>query len=279
MVWYNAQVRIKLTKKFLEKVYLKQKLSTWGIEKKYGVSRSTVFTALKRFDIPTRTIAQSHILYPRNNFSGDLLEKAYLIGFALGDLRVRNHNKKLSETISIACGSTKQAQIDLIESLFTSYGRVWIGQKNQRGVINIEAFVNKSFDFLLPAERDYQWCSLRKKHFFAFLAGFTDAEGSFFISDGKAFITWGNYNLVVLQFIHAQLISHGIIVPKIYSDKLKGTYDTHGYIRNGTYCHISICRKTEITKTLKMLKPYLKHADKLKRLAVIEENITLRTSL
>ena len=68
-----------------------------------------------------------------------------------------------------------------------------------------------------------------------------------------------------------------IDAPKICCDKLKGTYGTHGYRRNGTYCHISICKKTEISKLVKNLKPYLLHRDKLKRLAVIEENIKLRS--
>ncbi len=271
-------MRKELSKLFLEKVYLKDGLSTWAIEKKYGFSRSTVYNALKKFGIQPRTIAQSHIKYARADFSGDLEEKAYMIGFAIGDLRVRNHNKERSETISIACGSTKKAQIDLIENLFKKYGRVWRGEVSMKGVINVEAYVNKSFSFLLPDMREYIWCSKKEDYFFAFLAGFTDAEGSFYISNGKAFLAWGNYDKDVLTFIHSSLVYIGVEVPKIHCDKLKGTYGSHGYIRNGTYCHISICKKIQLMNIIQKLKPYLRHKDKLKRLAVIEKNIKLRNN-
>jgi len=267
-----------LSESFLKKAYLKDGLSTWAIEKKYGFSRSTVYTSLKKFNIQPRTIAQSHIKYTRVDFSGNLEEKAYMIGFAIGDLRVRNHNKERSETISIACGSTKKAQIDLIEDLFKKYGRVWRGKISEKGVINVEAYVNKSFSFLLPDSREYIWCSKNENHFFAFLAGFTDAEGSFYISNGKAFLAWGNYDIEVLQFIRRSLMFFNTEVPKIYCDKLKGTYGSHGYIRNGTYCHISICKKLELKNVIQKLKPRLRHKDKLKRLAVIEKNIKLRSN-
>ena len=266
----------KLTKNFLQKTYQKAGLSTWAIEKEYGYSRSSVYNALKKFDIPTRSIAQSHIKYTRKDFNGSLSEKAYMLGFAIGDLRVRNHNKKRSETISIACGSTKKAQIDLIEGLFSKYGRVWKSKENNRGVVNVEAFVNKTFSFLLPDQREYTWCAKQKKHFFSFLAGFTDAEGSFYISSGKAFIAWGNYDRDILEFFRENLAIHQIKTPKVSSDKLKGYRGAHGYVRNKNYHHVSVCRKSEVKKLIKNLKPLILHKDKTKRLAIIEENIKLR---
>lgn len=275
-IWYNAHMAGQITKKFLEREYATNGLSTWAIEKKFGYSRSSIYNALKKFEISPRSIAQSHVKYSRIDFSGNLDEKAYLLGFTIGDLRVRNHNKIKSETISIACGSTKKAQIDLIEDLFKSYGRVWRGKPTSKGIINIEAFVNHSFNFLLKDEREYTWCANKDSNFYAFLAGFTDAEGSFYISDGKAFLAWGNYNKEILEFIHSTLLIKGFIPPNISCDVLKGTYGSHGYIRNQNYCHLSICRKLELEKIIIKLKPYLRHSDKLKRLALIEKNIKLR---
>lgn len=280
VVWYNAHVRAiqKLNKSFLEEAYVKRRLSTWAIEKEYGFSRSSVFKALKRFNIPTRTIAEAHVKYARTDFSDNKLEKAYLLGFSIGDLRVRNHNKDRSETISIACGSTKSAQVDLIENLFKSYGRVWKGKPNNRGVVNIEAFVNMSFDFLLPEIRDYTWCKNNPHHFYAFLAGFTDAEGSLYISQGKAFISWGNYDQDILHFIQSGLKKFDVVSPRISCDRLKGYTDKHGYIRNQNYCRLYICKKSELAKLIKNLKPHLRHADKLKGLAFVEKNIKLRNT-
>ncbi len=267
---------IGLTKVFLEEAYVKQGLSTWAIEKKFGISRSRVHASLRRHGIPTRTIAQSHIRYKRTDFSGNLLEKAYLLGFAIGDLRVRNHNGAHSMTISIGCDSTKPAQITLVRQLFSKYGRVWVGAPDKRGAINIEAFVNKSFDFLLPTEREYTWCGREEGHFFSFLAGFTDAEGSLFISSGKAHIAWGNYNTKVLAFIRSGLTHFGIEAPNMCCDSLRGYVGTHGYVRRKNYCHVICVRKEIVQKLIDKLSPHMRHADKKNGLVRLHKNLIMR---
>ena len=108
------------SKKFLKRYYLKKKFSTWRIEKEFGYSRGTVYRKLKEYGIKTRSLAESNIKKPRRPFSGCLLEKAYLIGFRLGDLRVRKPYEN-SKTISVACGSTIKEQIILIKSLLSPY--------------------------------------------------------------------------------------------------------------------------------------------------------------
>lgn len=265
-----------ITKEFLENVYLKKGLSTWAIEKKFGFPRSRVYNALKRNDIIPRSIANSHIRYKRLDFNGDLCEKAYLLGFAVGDLRVRKLNGKQSETISIGCGSTKFAQIKLFYRLFSGYGRVWRGKPDKRGAINIEAFVNKTFSFLLPEFRDYKWCVKCKKHFFAFLAGFTDAEGSFYISNGQAFVSWGNYDAIILDFIKKGLDRFGIITQRIFQDSLKGFIGSHGYVRNNNYSHLTCGRKEMIRKLLQELEPFVLHQDKMKNMARLRKNLIMR---
>ena len=277
MAQYYAQKVLKpITKDFLKRVYCKGRLSTWAIETKYGFTRSRVYNALKRFDLPRRNLAQSHILYSRADFGGDECEKAYLIGFAMGDLRVRNHGGERSETISIACGSTKQAQIELIRDLFSKYGRVWIGKPNYRGVVNIEAYVNKSFSFLLKSQRNYAWCKESPRHFFAFLAGFTDAEGSFFLTRNQARIAWGNYDIAALTFIQSGLNKYGIQSPNMVCDALKGTIGTNGYPRNGTYCHLTCARKDVIRDIVANLEMYIRHKDKKVALAKIRRNLVAR---
>lgn len=265
-----------LTKDFLEKVYCRDGLSTWAIEKKYKFPRSRVYRAIKRFGLPTRNLAHSHILYARKNFSGDELEKAYLIGFAEGDLRVRNHGGDKSETISIACGSTKKAQIALIHSLFSQYGRVWIGKPNERGVTNIEAFVNKSFEFLVPESRNYEWCADSEASFFAFLAGFTDAEGSLFIAQNKAHIAWGNEDEDILNFIAKSLLKFGIVPSKLICDSRAGRLSSTGYRFNRNYCHVECIRKEAVRDCIRKMSTYLQHADKLVALAKIQRNLVAR---
>src|SRR3989338_715353 len=276
LVWYNARMTTVLTKVFLEEAYVKQGLSTWAIEKKFGISRSRVHASLRRHGIPTRTIAQSHIRYKRSDFSGDLVEKAYLLGFAIGDLRVRNHNGASSMTISIGCGSTKPAQIELVRQLFSKYGRVWVGSPDKRGAVNVEAFVNKSFSFLLKPNRTHDWCASSRKYFFAFLAGFTDAEGSFFLTRNQARVAWGNYDTRVLSFIRDTLNKFGIQSPNIVCDSLKGVIGTHGFPRNNNYCHITCARKDVVRDLVVQLEPYIRHADKRVALAKIRDNLIVR---
>src|SRR3989344_3026856 len=105
------------SKQELIKFYIDKGLSTWAIEKQFGFSRGTVHRKLKEYGIKTRSRAVSHFIHPRKDFSGDLTEKAYLIGFRLGDLRVRKMYKN-SETISVECGTTKDEQLDLIKEQF-----------------------------------------------------------------------------------------------------------------------------------------------------------------
>lgn len=266
----------RLTKKFLEQTYLRDGLSTWAIEKKYGYTRSRVYAALKRHGIPTRSVAASHIQYARRNFSGGELESAYITGFAIGDLRVRRHNKSHSETISIGCGSTQLAQIKLFESLFSSYGRVWRGRPDKRGAINIEAFVDRSFEFLLPDQRVYEWTLRNERTFFAFLGGFTDAEGSFYLTRGQARIAWGNYDREILSFVRQGLLNFGIETPALYCDTLQGHIGSHGYRRNKNYCHVTCAKKSVVLAVLDKLEPFLRHADKRKDAMRVRENVLTR---
>lgn len=108
-------------------LYINKKLSTWKIEKEYGYSRGTIHRKLKEYGIKTRDLATANIKYEKLDFSGNLIEKAYIIGFRLGDLRVRKYYKN-SKTICVGCSSTIPEQITLIKQLFSEYGHVWINK-------------------------------------------------------------------------------------------------------------------------------------------------------
>src|SRR3990167_7030353 len=126
--------RVIIPKQKLEYLYLKRRLSSRKIAKIYNCAYSTVDKIIKGYGFPVRTLAEAHIITSRLDFFGNLEEKAYLIGFRIGDLRVRKFYKN-SETILIDCGSTRREQIELVEKLFDKYGRVWISKPNKKGVI------------------------------------------------------------------------------------------------------------------------------------------------
>lgn len=255
-----------LTKKvspdILKSLYGSERLSSWRIANQLGISRSHVLTLLRRNNIVIRTRAEAHRRYQRNPFNGSLENKAYLLGFAIGDLRVRKQYRD-SETIGIACSSTHPAQIILIQSLFSPYGRVWVSQESGRGVISCEAFVDLSFSFLLPKERSIDWIFGTASHFLAFLAGFTDAEGSVFISGNKkAVITWGQYNEQLLKQIKFRLAKLGYQTGSVINDHLKGYRGKDGYARKQDYFHLTCAKQESLSALLSALRPYVKHAEK-----------------
>ena len=82
---------------------------------------------------------------------------------------------------------------------------------------NIEAFLDLSFDFLLP-KNNYSNILSNKNTFIPFLAGFTDAEGHIGVHDGQAVYSLGNYNIKLLKQIKLYLLDYfkcQIIYPQI----------------------------------------------------------------
>lgn len=261
----------------LKELYIDKRLSSRKIAKIYNRAYSTIDRKIKKYGFKIRNLAQAHIIYPRRSFNGDLLEKAYLIGFSLGDLRIRKIYKN-SETITVDCGSTKLPQIKLFRELFKPYGRVWVSKTDRRGRRQIQAQLDLSFGFLLKLDGSIDsWILKNKDYFSAFLAGFTDAEGCFFIGNGRAAYSLGNYNKKILNQIYKNLIELGITCSKPRSDNTKGYIDKQGYIRRQNYWSLRISRKQALMLLFELISRYLKHdkkradMDKAKR-NIIERN-------
>lgn len=258
-------------------LYILKKLSGRKIAKLYNCAYSTIDSKIIKAGFPRRNRAQSHIIYPKKDFDGSLIDKAYLIGFRIGDLRVRKTYKH-SETIKIDCASSKKAQLVLIKDLFSKYGHVWVGKTNKKGSQQIECSVNISFEFLLPKDPK-NWMFKNKKYFFSFLAGFTDAEGSIYISKNQANFSIGNYDIILLKQLKASLENYGIPVGKIAYSAREGLIASHGYRYNHDYWILRISRKLLLTKLFKLLGPYLKHKDRIKQMELALTNIEIRDKL
>jgi len=264
--------RVNLPKKKLYDLYINKKLSTWKIEEQERIPRSTVHRKLKEYGIETRDLATANIKYEKLDFSGDLLEKAYLIGFRIGDLRVRKQYPN-SKTICVGCGSTICEQIELLQKLFENYGGIWKKEKN--GKINFEAFLNESFDFLLDRKAP-DWIFKREDYFFSFLAGFIDAEGHIGVYNNMAKFSLGNYDSNILELIRLNLIKYKVKCNKLIFDKRKGKTNSEGYIYRNNYCTLGLYKKEELYKLFLKIKPYIKHKNKVKALNMAIENIINR---
>lgn len=267
----------KINDKQLINLYIKKHLSSRKIAKLYGCAYSTIDTKIRKLGLPIKTLALAHIKTKRADFSGNLMEKAYLIGFRIGDLRVRKMYKN-SETILVDCGSTKNKQVSLIKKLFKKYGRVWISKPGKSGKTQIECSLNESFSFLLKTYLKFPtWVRLDNETKLSAIAGFIDAEGSFFLgNNGKSgCFAVGNYNQEILRQIRGWINGYGIKT-KYYMGVKKGYRGKDGYSHSQDYWILSIGAKKDLLLFTKKILPYLRHEDRIKCAKKVLKNIAER---
>ncbi len=262
--------RYKVEKQELAELYLNNKESQGEIAKKFGCSQWVISNKLARFGLPKRNASEANLIYERKDFSGDLAEKAYLIGFRLGDLHVR---RKCGYSIRIGSNTTKQAQLDLMCSIFRKYSHVQTSCS--KGVFSFSCGLNNSFSFLEPKEDKIEdWILENNELFFSFLAGYSDAEGNIGVYDGRARFRLGTYGKNILSQIHSKLNSFGIKT-KIRLESPAGYI--HGGVRNNCdFWRISVNYKDSLLLLFNKLGPNLKHAKRLTDLELARENVLKR---
>lgn len=273
---------INIPKKELEKLYLEKKMSSTEIAKKFKCSPGLIRNRFREHKIPIRSIQEALPLsnipkYPRHNFSGDLEEKAYLIGFRLGDLYARQAR---SRTIEVDMGSTKPNQIRLFESLFSKYGHVRKGKIRQDGEIPMYCLLNNTFDFLIEKKDLIEpWIQRNKKYFAAFLAGYSDAEGSFCLCGGNGVFNIRSQDKNILHQIRAKLIELEILLRPPQIARKKGTRDIRGTISNKNIWGLWVYRKDALLKLIEAINPYSKHADKRRSMEIVKNNVLERNEM
>ncbi|MEK6741834.1 MAG: LAGLIDADG family homing endonuclease [Nanoarchaeota archaeon] len=259
-----------ISKKELEKLYLKDKLSCSKIAKIYGFNSVTVFEKLKKYSIKTRNYLESSIKYSKKVFDGGDELKAYMIGFRLGDLNVKSLSDK--STVVIKSSTTKDDQVDLIKNVYGKYGHFWI--KKYGEVFSTMTFLDKSFNFLTKKEDNIEdWIMKNHDFFFAFLAGYVDAEGNMGVSQNRARFRIRTYDKNILLQIHEKL-SELEINSKFGVVSKKGLYKTK---KQNKDCYgVFVNSKDDLLRLLRLIKPYMKHGKRLKDLALAEKNILER---
>lgn len=274
---------INVPKKELKKLYLEKKISSTDIAKKFKCNPGLIINRLREYKIPIRSIQEAHLLcnkpkYPQYDFSGDLEEKAYLMGFRQGDLNAYKRSEK-SASIFIQGASTKQAFHEVVEQSFVSYGRIWRGKPNHEGNVPFHCSLNQTFNFLLPKQDLIEpWILEEKGCFAAFLAGYADAEGSFCLCGGNAVFSIRSQDKQILNQISAKLIDLGILLRPPQVVRKKGTKDIRGTICTKDIWGFWVHRKDALIKLIELLKPYSRHADKKRGMDVLIDNITWRNN-
>ncbi len=280
----SMSVKLNIPKNRLRFLYEEQNKSSTQIAKIYSCSPATIFNRLREYCIKTRDVSDAHIKYPKKDFSGHLIEKAYIIGFRLGDLHVRKYEKN-GKVISVQCASTHPEQITLIRNLFKKYGYVRINPPNKKRIIRVECALNPSFNFLLNKEdRIEPWILSYDKLFFAFLAGYLDAEGDIGVySKNVASLRVGTYDKNILSQIQNKLISKGISSrltldrPKGSKVNLsKGDNSNKEYKTNCDFWRLAVYKKKDLLKLFNRILPYIRHQRMKEGLLQAEKNIHWR---
>jgi hypothetical protein len=260
--------RIHVTKEELEHWYFDLKMTSVEIAEKLGCNDRHVREIMSKFGITLRNKSEAAIHYPCYPFSGDLVEKAYLIGFRLGDLNVFK-DLETSQRICARSGTTVPEQVELIRSLFEQYGHINFRQ-GTIGETQIECRLDLSFEFLLAKEdRIPKWAETNDAYFWAFAAGYADAEGHIASkqqgNNNDAVVEIQSCDLGILQGLEKGFNKRGVTCSLSLKFKA-GMIDKRGTRRNCDFYRLAIFRHASLDAFFRGVSPYLKHADKVARM-------------
>lgn len=278
--------KTQIPKNELKHLYEKRKLSTLKIARIYNCHHKTVLQKMKDYGIKSRENTEANTLYPKHKFLGNLVEKAYLLGFRLGDLYVCKINKE-GKTIRVEGTSTQLDQIRLITKLFSKYGHIYKYKiKAFRGDTfwRIYCLVDNTFDFLLEKKQEIpQWILNNKKYFFPFLSGYIDAEGCIYLANTtilQANFTLASYDKNILFQIWRKLNSLGIKCPKPRISAKKGYTSKKKvlpYLQD--YWYLGVHSKSSLNNLFNEILPFIKHRRKRETVKTAISNIKWRNRI
>jgi len=263
---------IEIDKNNLEELYINQQLTGREIGKILNVSPWIIWDRLKLFNIPIR----KHVPSQKFPFSGNLNEKAYILGLRTGDLYATNKRK----LVRIETSSSKLGLIEIFKNVFSKYGDVKVNER--KGRITEKSFrtyiyLDSSFEFLVKKiEKMPEWVMNNNQNFFSFFAGYSDAEGSWIIANHKtkkginkdSIFSLGSCDKEILQQIHQKLKELGFS-SHLYLEKEKCTKTQLGEYSSDFY-RIRIYGK-DVGKLANMTLPFIQHERKNKQaLEIIE---------
>ena len=266
--------KTKIKKSLLTELYWKQHLTPKEIGRKLNRHPETIRRLMREYGLKRRSRGEISTRYLKSNFSGDLEEKAYLIGFRTGDLRVY-----LSKNLIIVdCTSTKSEQLKFFRDLFKKYGHIWVGTRKKDGNRNFLVRLNHTFDFLLPKKDNIpKWVRENTNYFLSFLAGYTDAEGCIRINkENIANFALSSYDKNILKQICKQLLKIGVECRPPWISVEKGHKKSDGCVYRDDEWRLNVNKKSSLLPLLQLLKPKLKHRKRLKDLIRAGQNIIER---
>lgn len=285
-VWYHLKNEgvptrprkvVYVSKEDLIELYKHQGLSLREIGDNYSIVPAAVLRKMRKFNIPLRSTWEHNLIKPRKPFSGSLTEKAYLIGFRLGDLNVIQRPGR--QVVEVGCNSTKTDQAQLIKRLFSKYSHVSVSKQNDIGVMSINTSLDRSFGFLIPkVDKVEKWMSSSRKFMAAFTAGYTDAEGNAGVYTNRARFRLGSYDIGILKEINRYF--NKLQIQSILNlERPKGSIGSHGLALNGDFWRVTVNERLSILKLYDLLWPHLKHKKRRRDFLKAKRNVLKRIKL
>lgn len=252
----------------LRKLYWEKNLSTLQIAKILGFrSKSSVLNHMMKFGIPRRPSDKKN--YFRKPFSGNLDEKAYLLGLRTGDLFAKKH----FNLILISMTSPKAAQMKMFNEAFGGYAH--ITEREAKGGFTettrrADSLLHPSFEFLAEKNSSIPfWILQNNQLFYFFLAGYCDAEASWIVTEHKRYkgrwkdlvFSLGTCDKNILEQINQKLRDLGFN-SHLYLVRRKGIYGTR--VCNFDLYRVMMSNHDDIVRLAKILLSFSKHDDKKK---------------
>ena len=242
------------------------------ISEMLGISKSTAWKHATR---QIRLRPRSAPTYLRNPFSGNDLERAYLLGYRAGDL---NAFQDSALTITARVSTTHQAMLETFRAAFTRYGhcimtprRVFLTGYDWQ----IKAYLDNSFRFLIPKPTEPP----SETVLYVFIAGFGDSDGCWSMSNDHGRATF-SFDLTsrrrdLLDNIAIALQNEGYH-PHVYLSREKGTIkmvkgrdETRAITLTDDTWTLVIKRKDDVKRLARCVLPYSKHQEKIAKMKLI----------
>lgn len=256
----------------IKNLYLKKGLTTIEIGKKLNCSDVTIVNRLKKLGIKRNPYIRRKFRYDKFPFNGSIVEKSYLFGLRVGDLNV--YKPCVNSRIIVArCHTTLPEQLNLIRKLFSKFGQVTISTSKHYSY-HINCYLDQSFYFLIDKNKIPKWIINNEIASWAFIAGYTDAEGSFGLNQGRGRFKIDSYDYFVLNWMRKFLTNHEIAV-KFRQISKKGEPNGDGVWNNNLW-RLDINIADSIKKFIVFLNPYLLHEKRIKDAKIVLNNVNQR---
>ena len=246
-----------------------------------GCGQSAVWRRMRKLGIPTRNKSENSLRVSqhetlRHDFDGTPQMKAYMLGFCKGDIHAWKRGEN-SETIRLMSSTTRPEQVELFRTIFRPYGHVYVSNPDKVGALHMAAYVNLSMSFLLDKEDSIPgWIMESSDLFFAFFAGYVDAEAHIGVYNNAAVFKIDTYQKNILLQSYVMFCKVGMQGPEPYVCTKQGYANKHGYRYRHDLWRLKVGAKSSLLILFELLRPYLMHKDRIRQMEAAIINIESR---